>query len=180
MPEALTSAITVSISPVSGPLRPVPKIASTISVAVGDLAEVQLPRLAVGDLDDGEAEAAEDLEVDARVAAHVGDAAEQEDRRRRCRAAPACARRRSRRRRCCRGRRARRPVLDGRSLERRLHRGDRLAAGVLHQHERRDADVVDRAAIGLAHLRGVQHSHGQYRSHCSYRSSAGHGALPGS
>ena len=41
----------------------------------------------------------------------------------------------------------------------RLHRGDRLAAGVLHQDERRDADVVDRPAIGLAHLGGVQYAH---------------------
>ena len=44
-------------------------------------------------------------------------------------------------------------------LERRLHRGDRLAAGVLHQHDRRQADVVDGLAIGLAHLLGVEYSH---------------------
>ena len=50
-------------------------------VALGDLAEVQLPLLRVGDLHDGEADAAEDLEVDARVAADVADAAEQEHRR---------------------------------------------------------------------------------------------------
>ena len=48
--------------------------------AVADLGEVQLPRLAVGDLDDGDAEPAEDLEVDPRVAAHVGDAADEEHR----------------------------------------------------------------------------------------------------
>ena len=76
-PSALTSATTVSSSPVSGPRKPVPKIASTISVALGDLAEVQLPLLRVGDLDDRQADAAEDLEIDARVAAA---------RRRRCRA----------------------------------------------------------------------------------------------
>ena len=44
-------------------------------------------------------------------------------------------------------------------VERRLHRRHHLAAGVLHQHERRNADVVDRAAIGLAHLLRVQHAH---------------------
>ena len=37
--------------------------------AAGDLGEVQLPRLLVVDLDDGDAEAAEDVEVGARVAA---------------------------------------------------------------------------------------------------------------
>ena len=78
-------------------------------VALGDFGEVQLPLLRVGDLDDRHADAAEHLEVDARVALHVGDAAEQEDRSPRRRAAPACARPRSRRRRCCRGRTARRP-----------------------------------------------------------------------
>ena len=49
--------------------------------------------------------------------------------------------------------------LCGRSFERRLHRRDRLAAGVLHQHDRRNADVVDRLAIGFAHLLSVEHAH---------------------
>ena len=44
-------------------------------------------------------------------------------------------------------------------LERRLHRRHRLPAGVLHQHDRRDADLVDRLPIGLAHLLRVEHSH---------------------
>ena len=48
--------------------------------AVADFGKVQLPRLAVGDLDDGQAEAAEDLEVDPRVAADLGDAADEEHR----------------------------------------------------------------------------------------------------
>ena len=78
--------------------------------AVADLGEVQLPGLAVGDLDDGQAEAAENLEVDAGVAAHVGDAADEEHRDVDAALDAACARRRSRRRRCCRGRRARRPA----------------------------------------------------------------------
>ena len=86
------------------------------------------------------------------------DAAEQEHRRFDAALHRACARRRSRRRRCCRGRRARRRWL-AQVLERRLHRRHRLAAGVLHQHDRRDADVVDRPAIGLAHLLSVEHAH---------------------
>ena len=52
----------------SGAFSPVPKIASTISSCTGDLGEVQLPRLLVGDLDDGSAEPAEDFEVEARIA----------------------------------------------------------------------------------------------------------------
>ena len=101
----------------------------------------------------------EDVEVRPRVAPDVG---------RRCpsrntpTSTPRCAAsapRRSRRRRCCRGRTARRPRIDARSVERRLHRRHDLPAGVLHQHDRRDADVVDRAPIGLAHLLAVEHSH---------------------
>ena len=41
----------------------------------------------------------------------------------------------------------------------RLHRRHRLAARVLHQHERRDADVLDRPAIGFPHLSGVEDAH---------------------
>ena len=50
-------------------------------------------------------------------------------------------------------------LLEAEIVERRLHRRDRLAAGVLHQHDGRHADVVDRLTIGLAHLLRVQHSH---------------------
>ena len=38
-------------------------------------------------------------------------------------------------------------------------RGDDLAAGVFHQDQRGDADVLDGAAIGLAHLVRVQDAH---------------------
>ena len=72
------SATTVSSSPLSCPWNPVPRIASTMQLAPGDLAEVQLPLLRVGDLDDGQADAAQHLEVRSRVTAHVGDAAEEE------------------------------------------------------------------------------------------------------
>ena len=34
-----------------------------------------------------------------------------------------------------------------------------LAAGVLHQDERRDSDVFDGVAVGFAHLRGVENAH---------------------
>ena len=126
--------------------------------AVADLGEVQLPRLAVGDLDDGEAEAAEDLEVDARVAAHVGDAADQEHRH-----VDAALQQRARDDEAVAAVVAAAAEHGDLPLEQiavhRLHRRHHLAAGVLHQHERRDADVVDRAAIGFAHLGGVQDTH---------------------
>jgi hypothetical protein len=41
----------------------------------------------------------------------------------------------------------------------RFHGGHDLAAGVFHQDERGDADVLDRDAVGLAHLRGVEDTH---------------------
>ena len=159
MPEPLTSATTVSSRPDSGRVQAGAEDRVDDERAVADLGEVQLPRLAVGDLDDGEAEPAEDLEVDAGVAAHVGDRADEEHRH-----VDAALQQRPRddeavaavvaaaaedRRRCS-------------SSEIAVHGFDRrhdLAAGVLHQHERRNADVLDRAAIGLAHLRGVEDSH---------------------
>ena len=102
----------------------------------------------------------------ARVAAHVGDAAEQEHRRfdaaldQRARddeavaavvAAPA----------------QHADLAVGEILERRLHRRHRLAAGILHQHDRRDADLVDRPAIGLPHLLSVEHAHPGERTACA-------------
>src|ERR1044072_5875586 len=41
---------------------------------------MQLPGLAVRDFDDGEAEASENLEVDARIASNIGNPSDQEDR----------------------------------------------------------------------------------------------------
>ena len=146
------------MNPEIGAFRPVPKIASTISVQSLDLGEVQLPRLAVGDLDDGQAEAAEDLEVDAGVAADLGDAADQEHR-----DVDAALHQRPRHDEAVAAVVAAAAQHRDLPLEQiavdRFHRRDRLPAGVFHQHERRDADVVDRAAIGLAHLGGVQYSH---------------------
>ena len=42
---------------------------------------------------------------------------------------------------------------------RRFERGDDLSPGVLHQHHRRDPDLVDGLSICVAHLRGVQNPH---------------------
>ena len=38
-------------------------------------------------------------------------------------------------------------------------RGNDLAAGILHQHQRRDADVLDGPSIGFPHLVGVKNAH---------------------
>ena len=41
----------------------------------------------------------------------------------------------------------------------RFDRRDGLAAGVLHEHERRQADLLDRPPIGFAHLLCVENPH---------------------
>jgi hypothetical protein len=135
-------------------------------VALGDLAEVQFPFLRRGDLDDRETEAAEDLQIRARVATHLGDAAEQEDGR-----LDGALRQRAR---------DDEPVTAvvappaqhgdlarGKILERRFHRGDGLAPRVLHEHDGRKADLVDRQAIGFAHLLSVENAHSQLTVHGS-------------
>jgi hypothetical protein len=50
-------------------------------------------------------------------------------------------------------------VAFGKVLEGRLHRGDHLAAGVLHQDDGGNSDLLDGSPIGLAHLVAVQHPH---------------------
>src|SRR5262249_54181151 len=120
--------------------------------------DTQTPRLAVGDLDDGEAEAAEDFEVDAGIAANVGDTPDEEHRdvdatlHERPRdhepvaAVVAAA--------------AQHPyVAFGQVAVNGFHRGHRLAAGVFHENQRRNSDVLDGAAIGFPHLGGVENSH---------------------
>ena len=57
-----------------------PKIASTISVQSLTSEKCSSHAWLSATLDDGEAEPAEDLEVDPRVAAHVGDAADEKHR----------------------------------------------------------------------------------------------------
>ena len=121
---------------------------------------MQLPGLAVGDLDHGDAEASENLQIDAGVAAHVGNPSNQEhghigaalDQRpgddEAVAAVVAAA--------AEYGDLAIEEVaVDG------LHRRGRLPAGVFHQHERGDADLFDRAAIRVAHLGTVLYTHRQ-------------------
>ena len=159
MSEALTSATTVSSMPPTAPsFRPVPKIASTISVhcEISEKCSSQLcsslisttvtpsrPRISrlvrASPRTSRERADHEHRRVDAAlqqrprdheaVAAVVAAAAQDGD-----------------------------AAVELR-LVGRLHRRHHLAAGVLHQHERRNADVFDREAVGLAHLRGVEDSH---------------------
>ena len=106
----------------------------------------------------GDAEAAEDVEIQPRVAAHVGEGADDEHGR-----VDAALRQ---------GAGDHEPVAavvtaaaeDGdASVEARLVRrfdgGHHLAPGVLHEDERGNADVFDGEPVGLAHLRCVQDSH---------------------
>ena len=134
-------------------------------LAIRQVAEVQLPFLRVGDLDDRHADAAEHLEVGPRVAAHVGHTAQQEDG-----GVDAPLHERSRDHEPVAAvaataaddtHPARRQVV-----ERRLHGRDSLTPGILHQDDRRDPDVLDRASIRFAHLFGVEHSHGPGRAYC--------------
>ena len=145
-------------SPVSGAFRPVPKIASTISVQLLTSEKCSSHAWPSAISTTVRPSGRESRGWRARRRARRRHGRSGTPRRRR-RAAAACARRRSRRRRCCRGRRA---PPTRRCEQVVVHRFDRrhdLPAGVLHQHERRDADLVDRAPIGFAHLRGVQDSH---------------------
>ena len=127
-------------------------------VALGDLAEVQLPFLRVGDLDHGQADAAEDLEVRARVTANVAHAAEQEDGR-----LDAALRQRARDDEAVAAVVAapaqHADAARGQVVEGRFHRRDRLPAGVLHQHDRRQADFVDGLTVRFPHLLRIQHAH---------------------
>ena len=43
--------------------------------------------------------------------------------------------------------------------EHRLHRRHHLAAGILHEDDRRDADVAGAPAVGFAHLGAVENPH---------------------
>ena len=120
---------------------------------------MQLPGLFVVDLDDGDAETAQDVEVGAGVAANVRHGADDEDG-----ALDATLQERARHDEAVA------PVVAAAAehgdaalealLIARLDRRDDLASGILHQDERRDADLFNGVAIGLAHLRGVEDSHG--------------------
>ena len=126
-------------------------------IALGDFGEVQLPLLRVGDLDDGHADAAEHLEVDARVAAHLGDAAEQEDR-----SLDAALHQRARDHEAV----AAVVAAAAQHADAAGRRASSNAASIAATAWRPafsistidgNADVFDRAAIGLPHLLGVEH-----------------------
>jgi hypothetical protein len=123
-----------------------------------DFAEVQLPLLRVGDLDDGHPDAAENLQVGAGVAAHVGNAAQQVDDR-----LDAALRQGARHHEAVAtivtAAAQHADATRGQVVEGGLHRRHRLAPGVLHQHDRGDADLVDRLPISLAHLLRIQNPH---------------------
>ena len=119
---------------------------------------MQLPRLLVADLHHGDAQAPEDVKVGPRIAAYVGHGPDDEQ-----------------------GRvdapldqgsghdEAVAAVIAGAAkhsdspaklrLVGSLHRGDDLPPGVLHQHKRRNTDLLDGVTIGLAHLCGVENAH---------------------
>ena len=59
IPDAFTSVTTDSMKPLDRRVQPGPENRVDDQRAVADLGEVQLPGLAVGDLHDGQAEAAE-------------------------------------------------------------------------------------------------------------------------
>src|SRR3954469_7719136 len=121
---------------------------------------MELPRLAVRDLHDGQTEAPEDFEIDAGVAPDLRDTSDQEDR-----DVHAALRQRARDDEAVAAVVAAAAEHRDLPLEEiavhRLHRRHDLSAGVLHQDERGDADVFDRAAIRLAHLGRVQDAHRQ-------------------
>ena len=95
---------------------------------------MQLPLLRVGDLDDRHAEAAEHFEIDAGVVLHVRDAAEQEDHR-----FDAALRQGARHHEAVAAVVAapteHRDAAGRERVEGGLHRGNGLAAGVLHEHD---------------------------------------------
>ncbi len=127
-------------------------------VALGDLAEVQLPLLCGRDLHHRQTDAAEDLEVDAGIAPHVADAAEQKDG-----GLDAALRERPRDDEAVAAVVAAAAqdadLARGEILEGPLHGRHRLAPRILHEHDRGQADLVDRHPVGLAHLLRVQNSH---------------------
>ena len=104
------------------------------------------------------AEVAEDLEVRARVATHFGDFADQERR-----DVDAALQQRARDDEAVAAVVAAAAQHGDAQVaevgERRLDGRHDLAAGVLHQDDRGDADVVDGAAVGFPHLAAVEDSH---------------------
>src|SRR5262245_15927921 len=119
---------------------------------------MELPGLAVGHFRDGQPEAAQNVQIDSRIAAHVGDAAEQKDRHidaplpegacddEAVTAVVAAAAQYT-------------DAASEHVAVDRLDCGNDLPAGILHQHDGRNPDLVYGPPIGFAHLRGIQNAH---------------------
>ena len=124
----------------------------------GDLGAVQLPRGFIADFDDGLPRASKNFEVDARVGLDLGMPANHEHR-----DVKAALLQRARDDEAVAAVIARAADDGDAALSeigiQRFDSGDHLAAGILHQHQRCDADVLDRSTIGFPHLRGVEDSH---------------------
>ena len=123
-----------------------------------DLAAMQFPRGLIGDLDDRLTDVAENLEVDPRIALDLAQTPDHEHRH-------------------VEAALLQRPGHDetvtavvalaaddgdaafGEIGIQGFHGRHHLAAGILHQNQRSDADVLDGASVGLAHLVRVQDAH---------------------
>ena len=79
MPDAFTSAATVSIIPASGRFEARAEDRVDDQVALRDFGEVEIPGLLVGNLDDRETETSEDFEVQPRIAFDGGHRRDDED-----------------------------------------------------------------------------------------------------
>ena len=152
------SATTVSSRPGERRLEPGADDRVDHQTAAAHLRRVQLPRLLVGHLHGVHAQPPQDVQVQPRVAGDVGHRAEDEHRHvhaalgqgaRHHEAVAAVVAAAAQHRDAA----VEQILVVG--LERRHH----LAAGVLHQHDRRQAQVVDGLPVGFAHLRGVEDSH---------------------
>ena len=156
--DALTSATTVSIMPVSGDAETGPEDRIDDQRTLRDLGEMQLPTLLVADLHDGQPKPAQDVEIRPCVASHIGERTDDEHERVNpplqqragddepvASVVPASTEHRDT---------PREPLF-----VRGFDRGNDLAARVLHQHERWNSDLIDGVAVGLAHLRGGKDAH---------------------
>ncbi len=119
---------------------------------------MQLPGLLVGNLDCRQAQPSEDLEIEASLTANVADRAKYEHRDihatlmkgtrddEAVAAVVAAA--------------AQNGHMTGQQIAVvGFERGDDLAPGVFHQDDRRNANLLNGARIGLAHLGGIEHAH---------------------
>src|SRR5687768_16018802 len=123
---------------------------------------MQLPILAIGDLDDRDAETAEDLEVGSSVTSDVGDPSHQEHRYGDTALNEGAGNHEAVTAVIAAAAQHRDLPLEQIAVHG-LHGRHDLPAGVLHEHQRRDADLFDRPAVGFAHLSGVQDPHrGRY------------------